>query len=281
MPISFNVLLNAALGGAAAYGGGKRTGQLQKAAALRQMEIDRQAKELHDSQIAENRAQAAERQDRIDHPEKYRNLEGRATPAHEAFRSTVEEFQAKGMSLKDASAQARLLYGRNEDDPPRPVYDPIEVHKATRSYDIAHPLPTRDSGEDGSHKADIDRREFFQSRVAKHVDAGLSPQQAQAKANEEWLVSEHAANFAGTSIQSSTARTLARTIPTSSANAGKRGVKPTETSSTPRRDPTDKNSPKINAVRKATDADLLKAAEEVGWDARKVEKWLHDHNLEQ
>jgi hypothetical protein len=281
MGLDLSVLLNAALGGTAAYSGGKRAGRKSKLEDAINQENLASQREYRKSQMEASAALAAERKDRVEHPERYR-AESK-TPEYEAYADFYDSLIQSGKTPTEADAEARRRFGKNQE---HPYIDPIAVHKANRAYDVAHPLPSRargssDTGEDGSQKALVDRREFLQSRIAKYRDQGYSLDEATSRANDEYDASSHSTGmFRDTSASgTSTAAALARSIPTGGANAGTRGVKPTVTSSTEKHNPTDPNSPKRGAVRPATDEELDAAIDAVGADPAKVRAYLAKKNL--
>lgn len=294
MALSLGVLLNAALGGTAAYSGGKRIGRKQKLdeqIAEQQRQIN---EDLRNSQMTENTAQSKEalalatlHQDQMEHPEKYRAPVKPDKPTEsESYTSYFDGLVAQGKTPAEADRMARTRFGKNQEAPRAPVYGSPEYLAAVDRVEGVrdrHQTTGRDTGEAGSQKAMVDRREFIQQRIAHYMDKGLELEEATAKANSEYSA---AALASGTSPFSdvsggtgSTARALSHTIPTGSANAGTRGVKPTETASTPATNPRDPSSPKAGTLRPASDAQVLQAMAAVGHDPDAVEKWLNKRNL--
>lgn len=148
MGLDFSTLLNAALGGTAAYQSGRRTradNEEKKAATVaalaRQAEIDADNRAVRDAQVSNYQSEAARRQDEIDHPEKYRTP--RSQTSEEAYTTYFDGLVASGKTPVQADAEARRRFGKVQE---HPYVDPLESHKANRLFDINHPLPTRAGG---------------------------------------------------------------------------------------------------------------------------------------
>lgn len=281
MGLNFGTLVNAALGGSAAYMGGKREARVRAEKAAQEQELKLSMMTENAAQAASARAAAELSRAKTEHPENFRNAPAaRAVPEYEAFKTYIEEKVAGGMKPEDARRSANLYFGKTDPQEHGPVrgskeyYQMIDKEEGIRDRHQKSGTGGRDTGEAGSAKAATDRREFMQNRITHYTDAGYTGAEAQTAAEREYLGANYSAN--------KTASVLARSIPkgSSSSNAGTRGVKPTETSSTQKHDPTNANSPKMGTMRQATDADIDRAIAAVGEDEAKIEKWLHDRRLE-
>ncbi len=321
MGLNFGTLIQAALGGSAAYSSGKRTGRIEKEEREARRIAAEEAADYRRSMIRENEEQTAAAKHKRENPEMYRNP--RSIPAHEARTSWIDEQMAAGVFKTGAEAAdaADDRFGRNGAADRGPVrgspeyYGMIEKESDIRNQASArHRRPLqgrggRDTGEAGSAKDAVDRREFFQKWVPHYInEKGMSGAAAQAAAERLYRGAEYSANSVSRSA-SPTAQALARSVPGAPkkvtaappgwfedpkkpgifypkangsggpANAGARGVKPTETSSTQRANPSDPNSPRAGAVRPVTAADMEAAIAAVGEDPDKIDKWLSKNRI--
>lgn len=290
MGLNFNTLVQAALGGSAAYSQGKRTGRLEKEEREARRLAAEDAARYRASQIAENEEQAADRKYRRENPEEFRVP--RQISEHEARTTWIDAQVAQGQMTPSQAAQAaNERFGKNEPRDQGPVRGSAEWMKTETDLitfrnkseaQYRRPLQGRSTGEGGSAKEAIDRREFFQKRIPYYTDKGYNGAEAQAAAEREYRGAQYSANAV---TRPATAATLGRSIPGSgSFNAGTRGVRPTETSSTQRSDPRNPNSPKVGTLKEATPDDVRRAVAAIGRDkARKnpaaVEKWLSDRGF--
>jgi len=278
MGLDFSTLVQAALGGSAAYSTGKRSGRQDrdereaKKLKREQDALDREEEaKVRASTIRSNDALTRQRQWEIDNP-KPANLD-----ADERFAAKVEDLMKQGgHTLETAHVMARQMLGR---DPVRPegmkpgspedlnYKRQIAVINASTAAQYRAPPRGRsgdDDGEDGSVKSGRSRVAYIRKRVpelvkgewntteGKHV-GGLDATAAARRADQEW----YAASFSdATSSGSTTSKAMARGI---SANAGRSGVKPTESTSTPKANPLNANSPKAG-TRPRPDPEDLKMA---------------------
>ena len=302
MGLDFSTLVQAALGGSAAYSQGKRSGRQDRDEREAKKQAAIRAEEVRQSQMQENAAQrqaalelAAERKDRMDHPEKYRAA--RSVPEHEAYATYHDKLVAEGMKPDEATARASARFGKAPPTARGPVPGSREdldfrreVAEINASASARHrrPLQGRSSaggGEEGSEESQRNRMSGIRKRAAALTkgtwdrDAGryvgaMNATEAAQRAAQEWDAAD--SPFLDVTSGSATGKAMARGI---SANAGRSGVKPTESTSTPKANPLNANSPKAGTMKTANAADFEAALTAVGDDWGKVQKWLRDRNI--
>jgi hypothetical protein len=251
MGLSFRTLLNAALVGVPAYQGGQRQAEDDAAKEARQKALDAQVAALQTSTIGEHTAatardnsEAAKLADEVAHPEKYRTTPAKSET--QLYTDYYDGLVASGQTPQQAATAARLRFGKADEHytPPR---DPVADRNAEWNYEVHNPKPPEGvSAADPEHLAK-DRREFMQSRITHHIDVdGMSGAQAQAAAEREYLGAQYSA---GQAAKPTTAALLSSTVPrsssSSSAGAGRTGVRAVVSSSTPKVDPSSSTSPKL------------------------------------
>ena len=291
MGLNFQTLLNSALLGTAAYQGGERQGQddyekkqATQAALMRQAELDAENKALRDAQIGNYNSEAANRKWDNEHP-KPPTLQ-----VHEQHKKRVDELVAQGMPLAAADKQARMEYGEAPQSFGYGTPERVAATKDVITYRDNEAARTRrplvGRGAQGGTVSDTRSRDAYVAKRTRELikgqytsgsgySGGMDADKAASAAQNEWATIKGSGTFADVATgHGGTAGALATTIPkvpgTPSSNAGRRGPKEPVSTSTPKVNPMNANSPKVGTKTddsKLSDADLWEQYKRSGMTA--------------